>query len=350
MPITQRGVLMRTICWIAVFLIIFQSFGPSTAPASEEASGMVYVSNELRDSIFEATQSEESYDSYLALQKDGLRIVKESITPVYTASMLDYAKTGNLSVVPREYKNVREDIMLGQIYIAKTVLADGTYGGNLKFSYKEGEAHFVSYSPSEAMRETFDNPSFDASSSYADHAIRIKRMLGRNSFVSPNDVIFLEISYGQFFYIRTNGQQYFVPIGLQKTADTIVRNEYTDRLLTLSDMKELAQEQLEIHNNYLLELEAWKKEHPGEGSPIGLNDFVSPVVSYGSQVDNIIDIAEYLGIDMTAKPQAAVVPQDEPILHSQNTLWMIIPVCVIGTGCIAVVWTKKRKKAKTIAE
>lgn len=341
---------MRKICWIAVFLIICQLFVPSTALAAEEDSGMVYVSNALRDSIYEATQSEESFDSYVALQQYGLQIVKESITPVYTASMLDYAETGTLSVAPREYFNYKKNISLGYIYIAKTILADGTYGGNLEFSYKEGEVHYVSYSPSEAMRETFNNPSFDASSSYADHALRIQRMLGRNSFVSPNDVIFLEISCGEFFYIRTNGQQFFIPIGRQKTADTIVPNGYVDRILTLSDMKELALKQLEIHNKRLQELEKWQKEHPGEDLPMGSSGSVSPVVSYGSHVDNVIDIAQYLGIDMTTKPDSVIVPQDEPIAHSRNMLWVIAPACVICAGCIAVVSAKKRETAKSAAE
>lgn len=338
LPITERRILMKKVCWLAIFLIVLSLFCFPTASASGAEKDMVYVADDYRESIYLATQNE-SFDYYLALKEDDLQIVKESITPVYTIDVLDYAKTNNFLLKPLQSGKTDNAGDQGNVYVAKTLLSDNTYGGNIMFYIENGVARFMTFSPSGALKKYFTNgvnPRFRASSSYADHATRIKQILKREEFVSPNDVRFVFIDdIGQFFYVCTDGYQYFIPIGYQNTDDSYE----VDVALTISDMKKLAQKQLEVYNKRMALKEAWEKEHPGEVCDLVGYEQAAPVLSGCGHVDNILNIPEYLGINMN------VNQQDAPSNYPQIWIWTIIAICAIAFGCIIAVKLKKQKNS-----
>ncbi len=67
-------------------------------------------------------------------------IIKESITPIYSADFLEYARTGVLEikplVVPRGFDEKDRINPKRRMYIAKTVTKDGLFSGNKKFTWK----------------------------------------------------------------------------------------------------------------------------------------------------------------------------------------------------------------------
>ena len=329
---------MKKTCIFITSIVILIFFCCTMVMAAESEQDMVYVSNSNRESIYQTTQNE-SFDYYLALQQDGLQIVKESITPVYTIDMIDYAKTDSITVKPLlsgKFDDVKNQ---GNVFVAKTIMSNGAYGGNIMFYVENGIARFMTFSPSGALQKYFPegtNSRFEASTSYADHAVRIKKILNQEDIVSPNDVKFILIEdIGQFFYVTTKSGQFFIPIGYQNTDASYG----VDLLLTITDIKELAQIQYDAYIQHIARKDAWEKEHPGETYDLTGYERGAPVLSGCSYVDNILNIPEYLGINMNANQQEA------PSNYSQIIIWAVITICMILFGCVVVV--KLKKKANT---
>ena len=66
--------------------------------AAEERE-MVYANEKTQNEIYSMLNNP-AFDYYAAFQAENLLVVKESITRVYTASLLEFAQSGNLEVEP----------------------------------------------------------------------------------------------------------------------------------------------------------------------------------------------------------------------------------------------------------
>ena len=331
-------------CFILVLLILTLIFVP-TVKAFDIEEEMVYISNDKRESVYQATQKE-YFDCYKLFKKFDIHIVKESITPVFTIDMYEYAQSDKFSIKPvyleiPSMPNTQQqtDDIQGNYYVAKTVTSDGRFAGNIWFSVYDNIVigHFT-YSDNIKFRdvhgsEAEGNRKYQSSSSYADHAERIKNLLNREDFVSPYDVKLLAIDgIGVYFYINDEQGEYFIPLGYQiyEGYEDQYPNLKRNVCLTAADIKEKAIERYEEHLDYMARKEAWEKEHPGETYlAVGGTGSADSISSYCSNVDNILNISEFLNIDMTSPTR-----DNQP--DKQILIVAISCVCVFSVGGIFI--------------
>ena len=326
---------------ISFMMILILCLTLSTNIYALEEKETVYASLEKQNEIY-SMLNDESYNGYKYLKYDNLTILKESITKVYYVSTLDYARSGILKVVPMTLSGSSD------VYVAKTINANGLYAGNLQFYIKDGIAYRLLFEPSYfAFSESFEglsNPGWAASCSYADHAQRIQKILNRSSFVPIDKVKYVLFEgWGNAFYIEDDTGVHIIPVG------KLYKNqEYngTDRAVNINEIKKFADQALERHNDFIKEKEAWEKEHPGQSyASLGVTGggAASPFTGSCGQVDNILNISEYLGIDMTAGVSESG-GQAASADKLQKVLWITIPACVLLAGAITFICIKKRKK------
>lgn len=269
------------ICLAMLCTLASVSVGAAT---SEE---MVYASEDVRETLYAATQ-EESFDCFNILELYGWKIVKESITVVYTIDMEELADNGKLVVEP----GFDEDTDDGRAYIAKLVDEEGEYVGNLGLKIEDGIAfgHFYDGTPETQAQ----NGKYRASSSYADHAVRIQNMLKTPDFVSVYDVKYIQVSrVGWFFYIENQDEPVMIPVGYVN----VEPSDNTENWWTVEKLKEQVGIIVEWKRELKAFKEAWEAEHPGEAFSYAIGG--PSVITAGGDcgpIDNILNIDEYLGI------------------------------------------------------
>jgi hypothetical protein len=298
----------------------------------------VYEHGEKLDIIYETLQKD-SYDLHLALKYSSLKVLKESITPVYEVDLLGTARSGEITIIPmwRSHTGLLGD-GVGNVYTAKTITSDGKFGGNIMFYIENGVAYNMIYSPSEYSPMWFENGyHYPASASYADHAKRIAAVLKEKDMISPHDVKYVVAdTIGEFFYVDNAAHSVFVSVGYISNNET--GNVLTDYYIDETGLINLAKEYSQKREDLLNEKASWEASHPGEiwfkAGAYGL----SPIMSDCSSVDNIIDITDYLNIDI----KAMQVSQESDISNIINNTkgkahsGLIIGI-ISGTALIAMI-------------
>ena len=269
------------ICLAMICTLASVSVGAAT---SDE---MVYASEDVRETLYAATQ-EESFDCFNILELYGWKIVKESITVVYTIDMEELADNGKLVVEP----GFDEDTDDGRVYIAKLVDEEGEYVGNLGLKIEDGIVfgHFYDGTPETQAQ----NGKYRASSSYADHAVRIQNMLKTPDFVSVYDVKYIQVSrVGWFFYIENQDEPVMIPVGYVN----VEPSDNTENWWTVEKLKEQVGIIVEWKRELKAFKEAWEAEHPGEAFSYAIGGpSVTTAAGGCGPIDNILNIDEYLGI------------------------------------------------------
>lgn len=319
-----------------VLVFLLASFAPCYAGSEEES--MVYEHGEKLDIIYETIQKD-SYDLHLALKYSSLKVLKESITPVYEVDLLGTARSGEITIIPmwRSHTGLLGD-GVGNVYTAKTITSDGKFGGNIMFYIENGVAYNMIYSPSEYSPMWFENGyHYPASASYADHAKRIAAVLKEKDMISPHDVKYVVAdTIGEFFYVDNAAHSVFVSVGYISNNET--GNVLTDYYIDETGLINLAKEYSQKREDLLNEKASWEASHPGEiWFKAGANG-LSPIMSDCSSVDNIIDITDYLNIDI----KAMQVSQESDISNKINNTkgkahsGLIIGI-ISGTALIAMI-------------
>ena len=271
-----------SLCLCLIMLLTLASVSVGAATSDE----MVYASEDVRETLYAATQKE-SFDCYKKLERYGWKIVKESITVVYTIDMEELADNGNLIVKPV----FDEDADDGRVYIAKLVNEEGEYVGNLTLAIEDGIAfgRLVDGTPEVQAQ----NGKYRASCSYADHAVRIQNMLKTPDFVSVYDVKYIQVSrVGWFFYIENQDEPILIPVGyVNVEPSTVEPSDNAENWWTVEKLRA----QVDKIVQWKRELEAWEAEHPGEYVTIGGPSVITAGGDCGP-IDNILNIDEYLGI------------------------------------------------------
>ncbi|MBE6578469.1 MAG: hypothetical protein E7651_01530 [Ruminococcaceae bacterium] len=277
-----------SLCICLAMLCTLASVSVGAATSDE----MVYASEDVRETLYAATQ-EESFDCFNILELYGWKIVKESITVVYTIDMEELADNGKLVVEP----GFDEDTDDGRVYIAKLVDEEGEYVGNLGLKIEDGIAfgHFYDGTPETQAQ----NGKYRASCSYADHAVRIQDMLKTPDFVSVYDVKYIQVSrVGWFFYIENQDEPVMIPVGyVNVEASNVEPSDNTENWWTVEKLKEQVGIIVEWKREIEAFAEAWKAEHPGEAFSYAIGG--PSVITAGGgcgPIDNILNIDEYLGI------------------------------------------------------
>ena len=337
---------------IALFLsLIMIIFSMSMMAYAETAknSSIIYATGEQLDQIYNLLQND-SYDLKKMLELDSLTVLKESITPVYTLSLSDYAQTQEMNVIPmwKSHSGLSDDGS-GNVYVAKTITLDKQFGGNIMFYIENGVAYNMLYTPSEhaPMWSGIANW-YPASASYADHASRISTILNETEFVSIYDVKYVFIdSLGAFFYVNNDKYDRFFSIGYIPVASSSSLSDKVDYSIDVrSDLLDIANEYWEWEKNCLKEKAEWEATHPGETWDIVMGDGVSPIVTGCSHIENILDIDTYLNID--AMKESPDIYNDNDIketgcgsCESSLTFPVVTAVGIIGT---AIVLKKPKKR------
>ncbi|MBQ9797616.1 MAG: hypothetical protein IJW50_07825 [Clostridia bacterium] len=272
---------MRRLTFIMAISILLLSILSCTAPESIDEYEMVFLTGDKLDYVYDLLLDDSS-DYKKLLEHYSLTIVKESITPIYTVDLLEYAKNGHFILT----------LHGSNMYIAKIITAENEFAGNVAFYIKDGVARHGGDTLSN-KHPLFIGPggNYLASCSYADHAWRIQEILNKNEFVSPYDVKYVSIEYvGDFFYVKNNGEDVFIPVGFMKCDETDTEPiEPIDLSLFVdTQLKVFADSQLEEYNK-------WKQEYHGL---FEVGEFrMAQIYSGCSRVDNIMNIHEYLNID-----------------------------------------------------
>lgn len=300
---------------------------PSYAAEEKE---MVYANERTQNELY-SMLNDSSFDYYAALQAEELIIVKESITRVYTVSLLEYGESGNLEVEP-----MTSGIENNSVYIAKVVTKDGSYAGNIKFYVSNNTAYNLLFSPSPILTEYYvdvESPRYIASCSYADHARRIQSILKRSSFVPVERVKYIVIdNVVEGFLVQDETTFNIIPVGYisKDKLDTV------DVKLTGSDLSDLASEYLQNYNKQLKEKENWVSQNPSEQWSF-TGAYLSPIISGVSAVDNINNIYEYLNIPQNNLPKENINPY---------VLGSILTVSFLVVFLSTIFVTKKAKSRK----
>ena len=170
---------------ISFILICLLTLSLTCYAESNKSGAMVYASGKQLDQIYESFQSDSS-DIKIMLETYSLTVVKESITPVYTLSLSEYAQSGKMNIVPMWCSHSGlESNGKGNVYVAKTITSEKQYDGKLLFYVENGTAYnllyeFSAYSP--MLPDDLPGSASDAASpSYADHAQRISSALGETN-------------------------------------------------------------------------------------------------------------------------------------------------------------------------
>ena len=313
----------------------------------------VYLSNDQRDEIYQTMV--ESCNRYDPVLPTGVYILKESITPTYSIDLSEVVRTGEIHVVPyeEESKNASDGSVYckRQFYYAKTLTATGEFGGNYWLTIKDDGAFYSAYAPTSVVEyystdcdgKKHKVENFAASYSYADHAERIRALLGKEEIIPAEDVklIYLKHPYydkGPYFYIES--EQVLVPVGLMAEDPDSTRPLMQDEYLTLEDLKTMAEQDLKAYEEELARKEAWKEEFPEVPYAFNCGSTFNPHAYLCSRVDNVTDIAGYLDLNMTVK-------QSDMDRLSVILGYVSLGLAVVGGGLITFLATRSKQKAKT---
>ena len=344
---------------ISFILICLLTLSLTCYAESNKSGAMVYASGEQLDQIYESFQSDSS-DIKIMLETYSLTVVKESITPVYTLSLSEYAQSGKMNIVPLWCSHSGlESNGKGNVYVAKTLTSEKQYEGTLTFFVENGTAYFFMHTfsvNSPFWQDDFsDSASYAASPSYADHAKRISSALGETNLISAHDVKYVLIdSLGSFFYIKNNKHDRFFSTGYISASNSSTKpNGIVDYSIDATgELWNLANDYWAKEKAFLAEKAEWEAKHPGEVWDKTGGIGVSPIVSECSHVDNILDIASYLNIDYSINyslPEYQELNNENvndtdihPIVDAGLVLGFVGAAIVIGFTVFIVVRKKRR--------
>ena len=285
----------------------------AASPVSDSPEQSVYASPEEQEYLYGLTQVTTS-DMYRHLEYGHIRILKESITPVYLIDIMEFAASGTMKLVRSTFGD--PDLGCPGIYVVKALMEDDEFAGNLWFCIRDGEACFLSLAPSSAYaqyrgRETGQSP---APCSYADHAVRISELLNSKSMIPPKDVIYVSgPRVGACFLVSFGGEKYLIPLGYTNLQPRpFVTEPAADPVIDMDEFREIALRYEANYNEMQKRKEEWLKEHPGE-TWIGAGDVSDDEEQYiCSSFENVIDINKFLLENGLIGEAAASLPTEGP--------------------------------------
>ncbi len=285
---------MKTIKVKSIFLfvcIVLFCILPAFSSCAEGKEDNFYADPITQDRVYETLIRSIDLGKVSELQKLSYygihyRIVKESITPVYTISVRDYAETGTINI---ERLTSWDDSLY---YYIKLVNEKGEYIGSIRIS-DSVPSGFSSFEQSPIIKELASDGRYKASFSYADHAERIKTLLGSDDIIPVENVKLVHIDrIGEYFFIDFAGETKVIPVGY---TDTYEPFEDTDLVLSMADLEQHFDEHIARYEQ-LIEERGLENENDFEKKSV-LNETARMKTCNISSVNNIINIYDYLGID-----------------------------------------------------
>lgn len=280
---------MKKITILIIICLLMTFVMPVFAKGSSD--DMVYASVSEQNKIYEMITSD-AYDGYAYVKYHNYEYIKESITPVYTLDVYEFAEKGTVNLVPRVTEQyVGEKLESGRVYVVKYVDVNKSFRGNEFFVVTSSGVAFL------CDEIVVDDPNISnpVSCSYADHAERVKNVLNTNGFVSTTNVRFVTIEgIGSYFYVSQRRNNGFFSVSYetnenQKLGDMAGKDP---ELITVSELQKYAGRYVKEREEAEKKAEEYLKAHPGSqviGGPLVLG-CMGPC----SGVKDIYNINEYL--------------------------------------------------------
>ena len=276
-----------------------------------EEIGMVYSSRYEQQRIYKLAMTFISENRAVRenLAQNEAVIVEESITPIYTMTPLwIYYNTKKITLsTGSDWEYYTGSKQRSFDYVAKIVDGNGNHYGYASITDFENRY----YDPDS---ETYSSPrtgigcivsihQSDISYSYADHAERIRQLLGLDEIIPAQDVRLVE----GMFYINHDGIEGFVALsnfrkGFDEWYDTVY-----NKFIYMADYDLVAKAAYEDHLKMLEEEKQFKVTHPNERYENLIGNIREPyekvLMESGDTGDpdlmlnNVINCYEYLGLD-----------------------------------------------------
>jgi hypothetical protein len=274
----------------------------------------VYGSAEEREELYEIIRRSENL--MRSFNSKSISIAEDAIMPVYRACFLEYAETGVLRIVSpvriwgQEVIDAPEGER-GNIYYAKTVTANGLFAGNMRVVVGDGIARQNGFAPSVHMFGPDDVIHLGqysiTSKSYADHAERIRQLLGRDTFVPTDQVRYVWVDHlGEVFYINDGEREALVVI---IGSEDVFYGEAGEVVFIGDELQATAKIVEQKFYERMREIAALVAEH---GPDINGGSLEAPSRTPNpASIDHIIDIAAFLGNALTESVPGANLPREE---------------------------------------
>ena len=332
---------MKKISIVVIIILLLFIEATNCFASIENSPAMVYASGDELEYVYNALLSDQQISAMMETYERS--IMKETITRVYCLDPVNYAKTGEMVIEPLFADEEKTE----PVYIAKIIDRDNNYDGNIRFSVVNGIAHHL---VSSAAAKDRDVGSLEASCSYADHAERIRKCLGKDEFIPATDVIYVIVDFiGQFFYIKNNNDQ-FICVGNVPKDNSSVSAGKTDYIIDAATVKELSDKIIHRMEQLKAEQEKWESEHPGEIYEVPDGGFGGQCISSQcSELNDIKDISNYLNIDFSVNrgmPDYVKLPGEQPA-HSNGIMAVITASGAVLTVVAVALITFAVKKKKT---
>ncbi len=292
-----------------------------------------YVQRILVDQLFQAFTEKQA--NFKTFSEEKMEIVDDSISCIYPCKGL--YRFDREMIIDETTRIIKGIEFRTEDFIGKII---DKYGNNAGYAYLAS-----TYYPSDGGRYFY--PSIvlneDWSYSYADHAERIRLILGLDEVIPPTDVRLVRMSeLGDLFYINHDGIEGFVaavPLNKDKfTQYDVLYNKFIgmDFIEKIAEME---------HEKYVKHIEHEKKAYPNKteyGTGYMFSVYSSLLMESGDlgdpdlPINNIVNCYEYFGLDPT-------VYYAEP--------WECAVACtgsaaVIATSFIVVRGVKKKQKVR----
>jgi len=325
---------------IIIFVMMFVFITTITCFASnDKEKSIVYVSGDELEFVYSALQKDRIP---AILESDGLSIVKESISRVFYLDTLECARASEITIKPL----FDDDENSEPIYIAKLTDKNANYAGNIRFKVKDG----IAYQQYTTIKS--ETASTQAPCSYADHAERIRKCLGEEELIPPTDVIYvLAEALGDFFYIKNEKHDQFICVGYLHENDAGNYSCDYDWVLTAEEFKELCNQELQRYERDMAEYDEWRAEHPDEEYPYIGGYGVYSTSNQTVDINDIIDISEYLDVDYSVNrsmPDYVKLPVKLSAEKTNIRPIIILSASVAAVAAAAVVCVIALKKKKHV--
>lgn len=168
-----------------------------------------------------------------------------TIMPVYSASIYDYAKTGNLEIKPFMALDSDGKVSNAQWHIADAVDENGNYVGKLDLIFDNGFFEPVSFLPSD--RNEVESIAFEA------NAKRVKSLMKKRSLNTDcKDVKLLSIDGVGYAYYIDNGAEKILVAANVRDVNARIFNEENGGIVVVGDdkLKAAAEAELAAYNEY----------------------------------------------------------------------------------------------------
>lgn len=233
--------------WIIVFLTVILTILSVTYSRAEEPHSSIYCDEEEAESLYEMLVSDgEIVD---LMRNEEFSICKDKIMPIYEMNLVNYAKTGTITLKPFIVRgNIYNPEAEELTYVAVIMDKNNEYDGYLEFGVQNGHAtvYFFVRDPSEmidysdnveAFRYVYDT---DVPESYV-------------KFVSEPT-----LGYGFYITYEGRGNTFVYP----KKVNAYGETHPTRYLYEDIELKEEAEKVFESYSQSLEAYKKWRRSHP----------------------------------------------------------------------------------------